>query len=125
MVGGCSVAIESQTDTNQPQGNPPASYALILGILSLVISGIAFLPSGSAGVVNGGLTILFCAGVPGFSLVGLLAAVRGLRASKLSGQGQIRALAGMLISLAALVVFAFLVTNVIALVVSCGTQGNC
>ncbi len=108
---------------NQAKGNPSANYSLILGILSLPISlvFVFILNNGSGlikpGIQGGALNVLFCAGAPALSLVGLLAGARGLRSWRTSGQGHTRALAGIVISLAGLLIFAaILVITIISII---------
>ncbi|HLY24906.1 MAG TPA: hypothetical protein VKQ72_01110 [Aggregatilineales bacterium] len=110
---------------DQVQGNPSANYALILGVLSLVIALVsAFLSYAPAGLnlgnmqAPGGLGTLFgllyFVGIPGFSLTGLLAGIRGIRASGNTGQGHTRALGGIITALVAILAFAVILFASIA-----------
>src|SRR5579859_641855 len=103
-----------QTNTNpsdQPMGNPSATPALILGILSIVFSVIA------AGSFASDCMMVFCVAVPGLSLTGLVAGMRGLRVWRMIGQGHTRALAGIILSLIGLLVYAaILIERIIWLV---------
>src|SRR5258708_6396446 len=113
MTGGCTVATESQhsqTGSDQMKWNPPANFALIVGILSLVSALVfAYLMFSNASV--GQSSILLFIGVPGLSLIALLAGVIGLHVSNVSGLGHTKALAGSVIGFVGFLVFA--VTSII------------
>src|SRR5579859_8115086 len=102
-----------QTNANLPdkaKGNLLATFALICSILSLVMCLImAFSLLFPRGSLMWSIGLDSCLGSPAFSLAGLVAGIGGLRASRTTGQGGARALAGIKLSRIALLVVIIIV----------------